>query len=157
MLCLCVLNTRGITKCVFHFCTMCSLLASFADSPFRFSLFSLECTSSLAQRFRPPYKTKVTNTPTNSVKLSFTIQIPLPNWKMICEFMRRKFDFSIQGHVFLFACTTILILPNQTLKFFSIDSIPSPFSLVPTSLHFPTISFVTNLNIFTIDHARENP
>jgi hypothetical protein len=55
--------------------------------------------------------------------------------------MRKKFKFSIQGCVILFACTTIPILHDQTLEFFYTSSTPSPFMLVATSLFFPNTSF----------------
>jgi hypothetical protein len=43
------------------------------------------------------------------------------------------------------------------LDFFNINSIPSPFPLIATSLHFPAISSTMNLNLFVVDYACENP
>ncbi len=81
----------------------------------------------------------------------------VPKWDTICEFMRKKFDFSTQGHAILFAYTTILISPDQALEFFATRLTPSPFLLVATSLIFLVASSTTNLSLFIVDHTHKNP
>ncbi len=56
---------------------------------------------------------------------------------MNCEFMHKKFNFSIQGRAIFFARPTTLILPDPTLNFFNLNSIPSPFPLFATPFHIP--------------------
>ncbi len=82
---------------------------------------------------------------------------PLPKQDMIAKFMHVKFNFSTERHAILFTCTTTPILPNWNLEVFYPSWTPSPFSLVATPLPFLAASTTMNLNLFTVDHACENP
>jgi hypothetical protein len=80
---------------------------------------------------------------------------PLPKWDMIRKFMHKKFDSSTHGCAILFICTTTSISLDQALEFFYSSPTPSPS--VTTSLPFSSTSSTTNISIFVVDHARENP
>jgi len=82
---------------------------------------------------------------------------PLPQWDMICEFMWRKSNSSIEVCTIVFAHTTTPISLNWTLEFFEMNSIPSPFLLVATPLPFLATSSIVKLNLFATNHACENP
>jgi hypothetical protein len=80
-----------------------------------------------------------------------------PKQEMIHDLMCRKFIFSIHWYAILFTCTTIPISLDRTFLKIYLKSTLSPFSLVPTSLTFSTISFVTNLSLFITDQTHKNP
>ncbi len=82
---------------------------------------------------------------------------PLPQWDMICEFMWRKSNSSIEVCTIVFAHTTTPISLNWTLEFFEMNSIPSSFLLVATPLPFLATSSIVKLNLFATNHACENP
>jgi len=68
--------------------------------------------------------------------------------------MCKKSNFSIKGHATLLAHTTTLILFDQALKFFELNSIP--FLLIAIPLPILVVSSFVNLNLFAIDHAYKN-
>jgi len=96
------------------------------------------------------------NVPIYDVRLCVIIQIPLNQeghdlWIHMLEVL-----FFNLGHAILFACTTTSISPNWTLEFFYLNSTLSSCLLVATLLLFSIVSSTVNLNLYVVDHIREN-